>query len=114
MSATGIGITVVVILGLGLAMWWKIENLRCVTCGALHFFESEVYHCDDCGKPFCRDRVAYGEKTVMSVQGRFSSAYGSSSSSISFSGNVCGFVYKVFSNNKVKPTLYLCKLDSEK
>jgi len=85
-----------------------VDSLRCVICGRVHLMESEIYRCDECGKAFCRDKVAHGEKNSISSQGRFSSAFASSSSRISYGGEKCGIVYEVIVNGKKKPKVYLC------
>ena len=103
---------VIAVVG-GFIIWRRVDSLRCVTCGRTHFMESEVYRCDQCGKSFCRDKVAYGEKNSVSSQGIFSSAFASSSSSISFSDDKCGVVSGVIINGKRKPNTYLCSQHAE-
>ncbi len=101
-------VIIVIIAVTGFLLWIRIDGLRCVTCGQVHLAESEIHRCKECGKPFCRDNVAHGERNSVLSQGRFSSAFASSSSSISYGGDKCGIVYEVISNGKRMPNIYLC------
>lgn len=102
-----------VVIVAGFVIWYRVDSLRCVTCGRMHLMESEIYRCDECGKSFCRDRVARGERNFASSQGRFSSAFASSSSSISYGDDKCGAVFEIISNGKRKPDVYLCSQHAE-
>ena len=109
MSITPAVIVFAMVIVAGFVVWARFNSLQCVTCGRVHLTESEIYRCDECGKSFCRDRAAHGERNSVSSQGRFSSAFASSLKSVSYGGDNCGVVYEVVSNGKKKPNDYLCR-----
>ncbi len=113
MNFVPILIIVAILVIAGLAIWSRVNSLRCVICGRTHFTESEVYRCDECGQPFCSNNVAHGERNSVISQGRFSFAFAESASSISCGGDKCGIVYQVISNGKSQPAIHLCRLHSE-
>ncbi|HRQ33332.1 MAG TPA: hypothetical protein PLM89_09550 [Anaerolineales bacterium] len=113
MNFVPILIVVAILAVAGFVVWSHVNSLQCVICGRTHFTESEVYRCDECGKPFCRDNAAFEERNSVLSQGRFSSASAQSSTRISFGGGGCGIVYQVISNGARKPDVHLCRLHNE-
>ena len=101
-------ILLIVLALLAIIIWLQVQRLRCVTCGRIHFLDSEVYICDKCGKPFCRDKVSYGEQVSSTVHGMFSSVSSSASTRISFQDK-CGSVLAIISNTQPKHYVYHCK-----
>ena len=61
---------------IGAAIWFWLQGKRCVTCSAFHIDEDEIYRCEQCYRPICKDNVFVRELNSFVQQGYFSRAQG--------------------------------------
>lgn len=98
---------ILVFVIIGFVVWAWLQSKRCVSCGAYHLGEDEIYRCEKCHRPVCKDKVGIRETNSSFQRGLLTSTYSSGSNERS-QGNVCSILVHELANQG-ETCYYPCK-----
>lgn len=98
---------IAIVLIFGIARHWS-RQFRCAACGKTHWSENEVYRCEQCHTPFCKDQINVVEDNTQIIRGRVTSISAHIESMVMAVDDPCGLAIISLSSMD-KSVKYYCK-----